>query len=404
MADLAMSRPRVPGLLSIAGALALACYGTVAAISGADRLSTTPDSTTRGLVEWPYDTMSARMRAMDALSRNQPAQAEQLAARAVVSDPMDPVPIGVLGRALQAQGQSEAADAAFRVSGNMGWRDVATQLYWIDRGLDLGDANVAAQRLDAIMRQFPDNPNRDALINDVIASVEGRTALAERFALGAPWQAAFVMTPDGTPPEVLLQRADVIRRTPRQTFACERMAWLTSALVKFDLMDQAQDVWLRSCDVGTSLVHDGNFANLNLNDQSRASLFDWRVPAAGDIEMLVNEPTPETRGLRQVDVRVNGASTQPVLQQMLVLPAGRYRISWTMPEADGLALRSLRIGLGCTFDQGLAKTATQQTGGKDRVGTEFVLDSTCRLRPLVFWLAPSVDVHIADVKLERVGN
>jgi hypothetical protein len=42
-------------------------------------------------------------------------------------------------------------------------------------------------------------------------------------------------------------------------------------------------VWLRSCDAGTSLVHDGDFANLNL-DPSRA-LFDWRVPAVGDIEI-----------------------------------------------------------------------------------------------------------------------
>jgi hypothetical protein len=31
--------------------------------------------------------------------------------------------------------------------------------------------------------------------------------------------------------------------------------------------------------------------------------------------------------------------------------------------------------------------------GKDRVGTEILLDSTCRLRPLAFWLAPSVDAH-----------
>lgn len=404
MAELASAQARVPRLLSIAGTLVLAWYAAVAAISGADRLSTTPDSTTRGLVGWPYDTMSARMRAMDALDMNQPAEAERLAVRAVASDPMDPVAIGVLGRARQALGQHEAAEAAFRVSGNLGWRDVATQLYWIDRGLDLGDAKVAAERLDAIMRQFPDNTSRDALINDVTASVEGRTALAERFAQGAPWQAAFLLTPDDTPPDVLLQRVDVIRRAPRKTFACDRMAWLTAALAKAGLMDAAQEVWLRSCDAGTSLVHDGDFANLNLDNQSRASLFDWRVPAVGDIEMLVNEPTPATGGLRQVDVRVNGASTQPVLQQMLVLPAGLYRLSWTMPDAGDLALRSLRVSLGCTFDQGIAQLPTRQSDGKDRVGTEILLDSTCRLRPLAFWLAPSVDVHIADVKLERISN
>jgi hypothetical protein len=89
---------------------------------------------------------------------------------------MDPVAIGVLGRARQAQAGARLRRrrSAFPATwaGAMSPRNSTGSI-----GLDLGDANVAAQRLDAIMRQFPDT-SRDALINDVTASVEGRTALA----------------------------------------------------------------------------------------------------------------------------------------------------------------------------------------------------------------------------------
>jgi len=335
---------------------------------------------------------------------NQPAEAERLATRAVMSDPMDPVAIGVLGRARLAQGRQEAAEAAFRVSGMMGWRDVATQLFWIDRGLELGDANVAAERLDAIMRQFPDNVNRDALINDLTASPEGRTAVAQRFVLGAPWHAAFLTPREDTPADVLAERVDVIRRAPRHTFECSRIGWLTAALAKANLVDEAQEAWTRSCDAGTSLIHDGDFANLNLDDQSRSSIFDWRVPAAGDIEMLVNDPTPGSAERRQIDVQVNGASPKPVLQQMIVLSPGRYRVSWRMPDASDVALRSLRVSLACNYDQSLAHAPERQADSKDRVGTVIDVDAACRMRSLLFWLSPDVEIHIADVKLEQFRN
>jgi hypothetical protein len=57
----------------------------------------------------------------------------------------------------------------------LGWRNPATQVYWMTHALALGDTTVSAQRLDALLRQLPDFERRDVLIAALLESDEGAT-------------------------------------------------------------------------------------------------------------------------------------------------------------------------------------------------------------------------------------
>lgn len=200
----------------------VAIYLVAAVVSGLDRSSLVVPQLS-GVIGWPYDTLTARRHASDALAANQPRDAEVAARRALASDPVDPSVIGLLGWSALRSGDAARAEAAFRVSGTMGWRDPYTQLFWIDRGLALGAADSAAERLDALMRQSPGLPSADPLFAAITASVEGRTALAGRLAEQPNWGPTFLQAPRTLPVEQLANRVDVIRRTPARALDCAAM-------------------------------------------------------------------------------------------------------------------------------------------------------------------------------------
>lgn len=379
-----------------AAALALAAYAGVAAFSGWDRLSiVNPD--VRAPVGWPYDTFSARALAGDANAAARPKDALPLAQRALLSDPVDASTVGLLGAAHFLAGQADAADAAFRLSAGMGWRDLPTQIYWFNHGLDTGQADVAAQRLDAYLRQVQDDDRTQTMLNDMVASPEGRAAIVPRLAETPSWQRMFLSAPSTMAQDDFANRYAVLRQLRAGSLGCPAVSSFTTGLMRTGLMKEAQDIWNRECEPGNALVHDGQFVRINPDPNAHNSVFDWQVPSSGTVELLV---TDLTNGAHQLDLRVSGASPYSVLRQVVVLPAGAYRLSWAMPGTTATELRALKVGLGCTFDQGIAQDPVPQAGG--RVATQYVLDDTCQARALVFWLAPGTQVHIADVRLERL--
>lgn len=149
-----------------------------ALLSGSDRQSRDfPNSPS--FVGWPYDTGAARAKAAQFFIRSGPASAIGYARRAIVSDPVSAQAVSILARAELYSGHPLQARKAFQVSGQLGWRDAMTQIYWLDQALQDNNFRVAAERLDALLRQTPDDENRERFIAAVTATPEGRSALAE---------------------------------------------------------------------------------------------------------------------------------------------------------------------------------------------------------------------------------
>jgi hypothetical protein len=143
-----------------------------------------------------------------------------------------------------------------------------------------------------------------------------------------------------------------------------------------------------------ALVYDGGFDKLDTTQFVTG--FDWDLANRGDLDARITESQP---GNRLLALTVNGASTQPVVRQMVVLQPGRYRLTWRMPGTSAQSARALSVSLACNSD--LAKAKVGQAAGPNKsYFVDFVVDNTCLARRLTFWLAPKNPISLDNVVLK----
>ena len=376
--------------------LIIITIGIASLVSGTDRISS--DFPRSPSIEgWPYDVGAARSRAELALVGTGPASAMPHAKRAILSDPLDTNIVGLLGRSRLLAGDRAAAEAAFRVSGQLGWHDPLTQMYWMDQALILGDTRVAAERLDAVLRLVPNIENRDTLISILIQTPDGRTELAKRLKLAPPWLGVFVNTLKDVPANQVIARAEVLRLAGPGILECNRSSNIVDRLISANQLQPALAIWRTNCLSHASLVYDGAFDKF---DPSRSATgFDWQVSSRGDVDVGMEEPVP---GIHNLQLAVNAANTLPVLRQVVALTPGRYRLSWQMPGTSPTAALAMSSSLDCSPNLGTAR-AGQRTNASDGYSLVFVVDAACSSRQLIFWLAPKASVKIANVELKSLG-
>lgn len=373
--------------------VALLLLSVAALLSGTDRESREfPNSPS--FVGWPYDTGAARSHAMRAFVRQGPERAIGYARRAVVSDPISAQAISILGQAeLYSQHISEAHEA-FRVSGQLGWRDGMTQIYWLDQALQDEDYKVAAERLDALLRQAPTDENRDRFLAAVAASEAGRHALADRLKLSPAWARTIVMTVGDLPADQVLQRVDIMRRTGKGVWDCPASELITQRLINLGLIAEAQSVWQLNCETAGALLYDGGFDNLDT--LRKATAFDWQLSNRGDAEITI---ASDASGNRNLALENTGTAILPIIQQIVVLKPGRYQLTWKTPDTTPEKSNALQVSLACDTDLGRAYTGAQISGKPGTWRQDFLVDNQCQVRHLIFWLAPKALIHLDDVDL-----
>jgi hypothetical protein len=159
---------------------------------------------------------------------------------------------------------------------------------------------------------------------DLTASPEGRAALAARLAEHPAWAVKFYAPRDALTPELLTDRADVVRRMPKAALQCADVAPLVNRMLQANLLDEGQDLWSRACDPEPGLVHDGHFRGLDLDGKGNVTFFNWQLPASGTVELLFDEAA---NGSRTLDMRVNGGISRSVPRQPTISSPGRYKLS-----------------------------------------------------------------------------
>ncbi|KPF78583.1 hypothetical protein IP83_18075 [Novosphingobium sp. AAP93] len=346
------------------------------------------------MVGWPYDTGAARAKAAIAFVRSGPASAIGYARRAILSDPISAQAVSILGRAeLFSQHQLEARKA-FQVSGQLGWRDAMTQIYWLDQALQDENYRVAAERLDALLRQTPDDENRDRFLAAVAATPEGRAALAERLKLAPPWALPMAYDLRDLPTDALLQRVDLMRRTGKGVWECAASEVLAQKLITQNLLDDAQSVWALNCGSAGSLVYDGGFEKFDM--LKPATGFAWQISDRGDVEIAVLK---NATGGQSLSLSNRSTRTLPILNQLVVLKPGRYRLVWRTPETPLTEARQILTSLNCTFDLSDAVEGNAVAGKQNTWSRDVIVDRQCPARRLTFWLPPRAEAHLDNVEL-----
>ncbi|EGD57218.1 hypothetical protein Y88_3526 [Novosphingobium nitrogenifigens DSM 19370] len=382
---------------ALAGALGIGVYILAALASGTDRLAEQHPGMP-SLIGWPYDYGAAVQRSRFTMAAKDYTGTSALLARALRSAPVDQFIIGALGRMQLAAGETDKASRTFAVSAALGWRDGGTQIYWLQKGIEVGDFQAAVLRADSFLRQADDETGRNQVVDSLSDYEEGRDALAERIRATHPlWANQFTYHIDALPPEKLADRADIIRRAGPGIWSCKDTWSLISRLVDAGYLDEAATVRKMSCGASPGIVHDPDFALINL-DSPNSSL-DWNVPHRGDVNIQSDR---EANGHPLLRFTVSSPSTLEILAQRILVGSGTYRISWRSPGTSSATLRKMSVSLDCASDLSDANPGQPAPSGAYAVTTTF--DGSCPAPVLAFWLSPNQQATITDVHVSFLGH
>ncbi|NOU03643.1 MAG: hypothetical protein HOO94_08370 [Novosphingobium sp.] len=389
------------GRLATAGLVtAFAVYAALAAASALDRASEArPGLASRVPALLASEALRAGGRT--ALAAGDGRTALRLGEAAVADAPLDPASTALLGAARYATADRTGADRAFRIAAQLGWRVPHTQLYMMGRALEVGDLRVAALRLDALVRQNRALLRERALLDPLERDPRGRVALAERLRESPAWLTAYAMEVDDLPPDVIGQRAAVLGETARLGLAigCQPIAPTVSALIRSNAVPAAAALWRAHCPgAAGSLIYDGNFANARI-DQSRSE-FAWSFIGQSEASVVFE---PVSGGAGQALV-IDSAPGRPrlVLRQLVLVPPGRYRLSWQATATQGQPSALVVVSFTCNPDP-REWIEGQAAAGSARRTVEVTVDGACPAR----WLGLAIKggstaVRLADVRLEPI--
>lgn len=369
----------------------LAAYAVTAWGSGVDRFAGKVPAAAPA-VPGLFANEAARTRAMVALARDDFETARAQSRIALIKGPLDPASAGLWGGALLGAGEAQEADRAFRISGQLGWRDPYTQSYWLQVAIATGDTDIAAQRFDALMRQDPAGTGVYELTGLLELDEAGQQALAKRLEERPIWEEAYFSPNQEIPSAQFVGRAQVLSLLAQAGVAdCGLAGRFASRLIARQEFTQARSIWVEACpEASTSLLVNGSFDSLA---SGSTSPFDWAEFSDGSLK--IRRLMGEDRGLE-------ATSTAPIarrlVRQLLVIEPGPYRLSWSATGPSGEPTDRVFASTGCGPE-------TADRIPAERAGDRFVasirVPAQCKAFYVAFSLrAGSGAVEINDVVLD----
>lgn len=268
---------------------------------------------------------------------------------AVARDPIGQHSTSLLGLSLLGTGQAQAAQRAYTVAAATGWRDVGVQTYWMLAALAVGDEDVAAQRLDALLR----TGNRDQQTLDGLATLEstssGRKALVERLRLGPDWERWYVLSLGTLHGDDLTRRMAVIAGAFHRGLRLDRDDIAKAGAAMRQNGEVKAAAWLWSHLGGqrsTGLkIADGSFDGVDKGEASGP--FDWTLLETGGVDVRVDHDGPLHSGAALYGQSL-ATTTRRIAQQALILPPGTYELHWRSAGDDGARSADIGVRLLCS--------------------------------------------------------
>lgn len=322
----AMARPSRKWALRggfAAGALVLGYISTIQALAVATARSDLPRA--HALYPgsgWIGARLAEQISAgkVDAAAR---ARADRIARQALDAEPLAAPALTALALNAELRGDRATAGRLFRHSDALSRRDLGTRLWLIEDAVTRGDVPGVLRHYDIALRTARGAPDllfpvlSTAITDPVVAD-----ALASTLAHRPPWSDAFVQYlatsgPDARSTARLFRRL-AQTRTPLPEIAT---ANAVNSLITANAFNAAWDYY-RTLRAGT--------------DRRRSRDIDFRaqleIPTAFDWVPVMTEPgvaasIQHSAGGGLFDFAAPPTVGGPVLQQMQVLPAGRYRLA-----------------------------------------------------------------------------
>lgn len=379
-------------------AVAAAGYAGLSVALAFDRTAASdPGAAARVPKPFRQEALSSQGQAL--LLAGQAGQIAPLAEALVRRDPLGPQAAGLLGTARLAQGDARGAETAFRLSAKLGWRDAATQVYWLQAALAAGDLTRAGTRFGAIARQWPEAPAIDQLSAQFEGDPRGQMLIAQQIASGANWARAYAQPQPGQPIDRLAGRATVLISAAGLggRLGCEAIAPMVVTLTPAQPA-LASKLWSSQCPraAAPGQVNDTGFEQTAAAAGKTA--FDWQFPGNG---ALLADVVATGAGQHVLRASSTAAALVPLAMQRIVLAPGVYRLTWREAASGRAGASRVAASLSCRPERMLANPQNGKLDG-GRSTTDLDHAGDCAAPLLQLWLTPGTgEVSIDDIALTR---
>lgn len=377
------------GLSLIILTFLLASFG-----SGMDRMGAAPPAWAK-LAPASFQAQAQRKETIAALTRGNADVALEQAADAVRSDPVAPLSSALLGSARLSAGDISGAQSAFRVAGQLGWRDRLTQLYWFEMAIRSGDLDGAALRIDAILRSDPKFGGMDALLSALEKSEAGQQALARRMSSWPIWISSYFSVDRKQDDQLAYHRAQVALAAAEQglTLGCDIPRSLVETLLVRGARGDAEMVWQAHCSdaVLKSTIIDGGFEQLaaSVGERGKASPFGWHRHNVGDVAISFGRSED---GGHTLNAQNNGSVSRRLVTQATALSPGSYLLRADVTFSDTQSAPHVVVSLDCG---GRSQRLGQISGDLSAEG-QLLEIGPCDHQRLTLWLRPGSATAVID--------
>ncbi|WP_285020373.1 hypothetical protein [Novosphingobium sp. fls2-241-R2A-195] len=373
----------------IAWWMLLLMFAVAAIIVQLDRQAKRSPAYTHYVPAWFPGNAQAN-RVVRGLNTGHPEEAMRAARLLLTARPVPSENMSFVAMAAAQMDDSALASSAILEAAGRGWRDVIAQSSMLDAALKAGEPQIAAQRLDALLRLEQSGEVVDHGLRRIAETEAGREALLERLKEGAPWidtllrRGSVIIAPEAF--STLLENGD----RKNIEFPCDALARTAISLLRVGQAAAAEAVWRPRCEASTGNSADD--VSLSIDEAPTGSPFAWTFP-------------DQTGLFREQQA---GSSEQPLLHwsnsdvlwralsiRYTVLPPGRHtmRVLSASGGMDWLVEGKVRLEAIC-FYKTAEKPKTETLPVVDR--NHFVVPPDCAVQLL------SLEVGRGDGTVGRV--
>lgn len=271
-----------------------------------------------------------------AITRKLPGNAA-LARQLVERRPVPAESLVLLSLSAVEEGQNDLADASMTLAASRGWRVPLANLLALAGAYGAGDYDGAVLRLAALNRLQPGDDMIDQGVRTIIASSEGRDALAAYAGRdSAMANAVLAATSQEIDPEVAMEMI-VRTREAGAEFDCANLRWATMSQLRRGNASAAEGIWDSAC--AENPRDDASALKLAVDESDP---FAWHLLREADLSRSTRSD--------HIRIRNKGSLVRTAAQRYATLEPGTYRIRPITRTSNNYISRDqadVRIAVSC---------------------------------------------------------
>lgn len=298
--------------------------------------------------------------------------AEDLARRALLSDPLDTGALSLLGAAAEREGDFARAETLMTLAAARSWRNSAPHFWLFAQAIRRGKFDEALAQADGLLRV---SPNNSTIVFPILALLgldpRGVTALQNALASKPPWRSLFLSQAvvKGSGDLLMTQLYQSLIRSGQPPTSLEMKPYL-DRLIQMGRFEEAYESWrVTNSQAGPAAryPYNGNF-DVPLDGSPFNWVFDF--VSGAEVDLI---KAPDGEGSHALRIQFSGArATLGRVGQLLMLPPASYQLEFAVKADDLRTDRGLVWQISCAESRSVLGETSPVRG--TRPWTELKLD------------------------------